>query len=843
MQKLRTAKRHKKQDLSKSSIPPALPEFDKLFDIGLHTNSSEAQTLIFPNAKLTILEAIFNIIKDFVFTPDASKKSTSRDFSRMKEKFLPQCNLMPGSLEEALEIIDKYLMPLKTFHVCVNDCVVFRKDKSDLKFCPICQSPRYKADGKTAVKNFTYFPITPRLRRMVATRNIFTLLTMQHESGGESMADIRESPVWQSWFSDAGEFGNDTLGIVLNVSLDGVNPFKALKTEYSMWPIEIQILNLPPRLRKTAYGTLINGIIPSNGTKEPNTLEPYIEILVEELLFLQQTTMKNPDGFDVRVSAKALLNVLDFPAIGKVLHLPGSARSFRACPFCPIIGVNVCNKTVFLENRRFLPPDHKLRSETEGQVFGQPEHRPPPIMDRSAEETRALREEYDRLKNDNQRKAYTKTHGVKGVYQFMKLDYHKFEQHIGPDPMHTVKNTLVNIAKIMNGFVARDKISQSEREFRGTDADLYTLSVCLEKQEIKRVDERIGTLIFPADATGCKESFLTTPGKVQPTHAWHEYGTKNILIYLLRDCMDRRTRRSILFWLSVLNRMRAKVIQKEKVDAIAHDTAVSLALLERDTPVVFFNITTHMLVHEPAQLKEKGPAHSRSMFALERFNSIISRRVKSRKHPEASAIRTIRLMDWVMDVIIGQRLQTAKHEDPLSSVEAILATANGEEPVKTRKRKHSSELEEDEVSAISNKLKKNIEERKAVKLRSTMSKKFGEQGGLIRYQTKRAVSDYSKSSRYVFIHSAKVYGEITSILEHNEDNATHIWIVLRTFLRHEIDRETGLCFAVDQESNREKLLTTMDDLSEPLIVGVDGNHIWFISIEHDSKFEWITEHI
>ena len=55
-------------------------------------------------------------------------------------------------------------------------------------------------------------------------------------------------------------------------------------------------------------------------------------------------------------------------------------------------------------------------------------------------------------------------------------------------------------------------------------------STRVTKVEVNKVNEGIKKIIFPSTATGCKASFLNEPGNFNPTHAWHEYGTKNIMI-------------------------------------------------------------------------------------------------------------------------------------------------------------------------------------------------------------------------------------------------------------------------------------------------------------------------
>ena len=385
MQSSRTRRHHLKMDNQTLEIPSSIGDFDKYLDFCSYSTIPEANTLMYPNARITILEGVYEILRDFVFTPDASKMSTSARFKQLKEKFLPENNMMPASFDQALQLITSFLMPLEKFHVCPNDCVIFRKEFTSLSKCPVCDASRYKDDGKTAWRNFTYFPITPRIRRLFATEITHKILREHSNKGiiNGQMNDIHGSNLWlEDWFGEDGEFRGNKNGVVLNICLDGVNPFKSNKIDYSVWPIEIAIMNLPPELRKSCGGTLIAGLIPGNGRKVPRTLEPYISMLVEELLALEKCKMKDSNGNYINVGVKLLEFTLDYPAIGKVLHYPGSGRSHRACMFCDIVGESskVLNKTLFLQNRRFLDQSHKLRFETIGQVRSCIETRDPPVF-------------------------------------------------------------------------------------------------------------------------------------------------------------------------------------------------------------------------------------------------------------------------------------------------------------------------------------------------------------------------------------------------------------------------------------------------------------------------------
>ena len=77
---------------------------------------------------------------------------------------------------------------------------------------------------------------------------------------------------------------------------------------------------------------MLAGIVPANGSKEPKNLNPYLRILVDELLKLSNTKMYDEyqeAPFTCKVAV--LLHVLDYPGIiGKVFGVTGSG-AYQGC--------------------------------------------------------------------------------------------------------------------------------------------------------------------------------------------------------------------------------------------------------------------------------------------------------------------------------------------------------------------------------------------------------------------------------------------------------------------------------------------------------------------------------
>lgn len=75
-------------------VPSLIGPFDQYMDLSLYSKIPESKMLLYPGAKLTILEAVYEVIRDFVFSKDTKANVTKR-CKLMKEKLLPEGNLMP----------------------------------------------------------------------------------------------------------------------------------------------------------------------------------------------------------------------------------------------------------------------------------------------------------------------------------------------------------------------------------------------------------------------------------------------------------------------------------------------------------------------------------------------------------------------------------------------------------------------------------------------------------------------------------------------------------------------------------------------------------------------------
>ena len=299
--------------------------------------------------------------------PGVSKESFSAMLAT-QNTVLPSGNNLPLSYEAALRTIEPYLAQPVVYDVCPNDCILFRLEYADLDKCPMCGSSRYLSEqSHTAVRRFTYLPLKSRLERMFGNATVAQIL-QSHNSPQDEVTpifDIHQSPAWKKAYDKDGIFKGDPRGISLALCTDGVNPFAHNRVQYPMWPVMLTILNLPRRFRNRFSSIMIVGIIPSNGSHEPKSLDPFLKVLVDEIKELCSYRVYDAyqkNHFNCKV--ELFLHILDYPGMCKVMSVVGSG-GIQGCMFCNINGEHNkdLRKTVYLQNRRFLDKSSSLRKD------------------------------------------------------------------------------------------------------------------------------------------------------------------------------------------------------------------------------------------------------------------------------------------------------------------------------------------------------------------------------------------------------------------------------------------------------------------------------------------------
>lgn len=464
---------------------------------------------LYPEAKLSVVEALVHMFDWFTSHPSLSKQAFSENLNYLHNYILPQGNILPSSYQEAYQLIKPFLIPELVYHVCPNDCIIFRKEYKNAEKCPMPNEERFKRSSRGKYsripkRTFIYLPLCPRVVRSYGTSSIAESLQSHQgnlaDNEGENIiiSDIHGSPVWKRAYSREGTFQGDPRGVSLSLCLDGLNPWSKNKTSYSMWPIVLGQLNLPRKIRNLFSNLILLGIIPAQDDgKEPANLDPYLEILVDELLCL--TDMRIYDAYrkePFQVKAEVLLHVLDYQGIGKVFHLTGSG-SYRGCSWCQIKGTYCTHlkKIIYLGNRRYLARDSEIRKDTCNFPEKLTEDRAAPLMRKFTEDLN-YHKAYDNAKNQTQAKSIATATGCRGQYVLAaKLPNFDRVADVVPDAMHTIAVCMKHILYLITGKEPEDSLSvrNAEKSFNrfpecwvaregSVEADLATETRCVPER-------------------------------------------------------------------------------------------------------------------------------------------------------------------------------------------------------------------------------------------------------------------------------------------------------------------------------------------------------------------------
>lgn len=139
---------------------------------------------------------------------------------------------------------------------------------------------------------------------------------------------------WRDKVIESGFRGQNEYNITLALSSDGYQPSK--RGHYSIWPILLEVLNLPEELRFKPCLIILAGLVP--GPNKPASITPYLNVVVNQINEL------NRSGFSVynahtkttmRIQVQLLFTIADYPAHGLINCQMGAPATW-ACHKCKI---------------------------------------------------------------------------------------------------------------------------------------------------------------------------------------------------------------------------------------------------------------------------------------------------------------------------------------------------------------------------------------------------------------------------------------------------------------------------------------------------------------------------
>ncbi|XP_055812627.1 uncharacterized protein LOC129882385 isoform X1 [Solanum dulcamara] len=221
---------------------------------------------------------------------------------------------IPASFYEAKKTINKLGLNYTKIHACPNDCMLyFGKDDKGLQECKKCKTSRWK-DNKTKqpAKILCYFPLKSRLQRLFMCSKIAESMRWHFLGGNQYglMRHTRDSQTWKTFDLLHPEFAIDPRNVRLGLASDGFNPFGAMSTTYSIWPLILIPYNRPPWECMKQSSFILSMIIP--GKKMPeNDIDVYLQPLIQELRELWYDGVQTLDSSKNETFNESSFNVDD----------------------------------------------------------------------------------------------------------------------------------------------------------------------------------------------------------------------------------------------------------------------------------------------------------------------------------------------------------------------------------------------------------------------------------------------------------------------------------------------------------------------------------------------------
>ena len=130
--------------------------FSDLYDMSTYDIETLSKTPLYDGATISVMDALVKYSSWFSEHPGISKEALSDVLRIEHNEILPSGNKLPSSYNDALKLVEPFLIQPIVFHACPKDCIIFRKEFADLETCPFCKSPRY-TKNRTPIKRFIYF--------------------------------------------------------------------------------------------------------------------------------------------------------------------------------------------------------------------------------------------------------------------------------------------------------------------------------------------------------------------------------------------------------------------------------------------------------------------------------------------------------------------------------------------------------------------------------------------------------------------------------------------------------------------------------------------------------------
>ncbi|XP_026410872.1 uncharacterized protein LOC113306110 [Papaver somniferum] len=625
------------------------------------------------------------------------------------KELLPEENTLPSKFPDVKKIIQELGMDYVTYDACVNDCILYWKDKSSLLKCPVCQEPRYvrvfndeRKLTQVAQKTLRHFPIIARLKRFYSIPWIAEAM-LWHFRAQKDINVMRhpvDSSAWRCADSFCPEFAKEARNVTLGIATDGFNPNGCFGLNYSCWPVILCSYNLPPSMCMKREFSMLCLLI--SGPRAPGKdIDVYLQPLIEELKELWNVGVMTFDSFtgsEFLMRARLLWAIHDFPSLGTLFGCV--THGYFACPSCgeetDAEWLPYSKKLCYMGHRRWLPTKHKFRDD-KTNFSGGIEHgkAPWPLTGLQVQEMVAnLKSKQGKGKPPSKKRK----RGTEGYADEEISDHSLFSRRSilydlpywgantvrhCTDVMHTEKNITEHIVNtVLENSKSKDGLNaRKDMEAMGIKKRLWLKeddntgkttmedgSFSLTKDEKVAFCTVLNTLRVPSNfCSNLRNNVGINPPELKNLKS-HDYHVMMQSLFPLlvhtatsfpKDLRVALLRISLFF-----NILCAKVINREHLLQAKASLVEAMCVLEKYFPPSFFVISIHLMIHLADEALICGPVRFRWMYPFERLMKGFKGLVRNKRYIEGCIARGYSLREaslFFMDGMSDDGDGTYKH--------------------------------------------------------------------------------------------------------------------------------------------------------------------------------------
>ena len=141
-----------------------------------------------------------------------------------------------------------------------------------------------------------YFPLTPRLQRLYASKATANDMRWHKEHNIEEgvMRHCSDSPAWKHFDKIHPSLAAESRNVRLGLCTDGFQPFGQTGQQYSSWPVIVTPYNLPPWMCMKDECMFLSIIV--SGPRNPKEkLDVFLQPLIAELKHLWEVSVQTYD--------------------------------------------------------------------------------------------------------------------------------------------------------------------------------------------------------------------------------------------------------------------------------------------------------------------------------------------------------------------------------------------------------------------------------------------------------------------------------------------------------------------------------------------------------------------